>query len=178
MVKEYANAGLAENWAFARKFNEILNSAGINLGDSRNNLNRLFILSSAADAKEIAKDEKKGLYSIVKAMTEGSAANQLSGANLYDGTLWFNKETSDWTLAHAFAVLVLEEKTADSSLKAFKAAVKAKEAAEYKCAEFAKAFAPAEKVKKAAKKAAKKDKAEKSEKPAKKEKKATAKKAK
>ena len=178
MVKEYADAGLAENWAFARKFNEILNSAGINLGDSRNNLNRLFILSSAADAKEIAKDEKKGLYSIVKAMTEGPAANQLSGANLYDGTLWFNKETSDWTLAHAFAVLVLEEKTADSSLKAFKAAVKAKEAAEYKCAEFAKAFAPAEKVKKAAKKAAKKDKAEKSEKPAKKEKKATAKKAK
>ncbi|MBQ5998227.1 MAG: hypothetical protein IJL70_02005, partial [Treponema sp.] len=64
-----------------------------------------------------------------------------------------------------------EEKTAESSLKAFKTVVKAKEAAEYKCAEFVKHFAPVEKVKKPAKKACKTDKAEK---PAKK---ATAKKA-
>ena len=172
MVKELASLGLAEKWAFARKFAEYLTSAGINLGDTRNNINRLFILSTVCNAAAIAKDEKTALYKIVKLMCEGEKAVTLTGANCYDGVVWFNKETSDWTLAHGFAVALMDEKNEDAAVKAFATLVKAKDNAEYKCEEFLKPFAPKEKTaKKTAAKATKKAKdnsEKKSEKPAKK----------
>ena len=172
MVKELASLGLAEKWAFARKFAEYLTSAGINLGDTRNNINRLFILSTVCNAAAIAKDEKTALYKIVKLMCEGEKAVTLTGANCYDGVVWFNKETSDWTLAHGFAVALMDEKNEDAAVKAFATLVKAKDNAEYKCEEFLKPFAPKEKAaKKTAAKATKKakdDSEKKSEKPAKK----------
>lgn len=162
MVKEYAVNGFAETWAFARKFSDYLSSNGINLGDSRGNLGRLFVLASACDAKAFVKDQKTALYSIVKLLTESDKAKMLTGANLYDGTVWFNKEISDWTLAHGFALAMLEEKEAEASLEAFNALVKAKDKAEYKCDLFIKPFAP-----KTEKKAVKTKKSEKAEKPAK-----------
>ena len=172
MVKELASLGFAEKWAFARKFAEYLTSAGINLGDTRNNINRLFILSTVCNAAAIAKDEKTALYEIVKLMCEGEKAVTLTGANCYDGIVWFNKETSDWTLAHGFAVALMDEKNEDAAVKAFATLVKAKDNAEYKCEEFLKPFAPKEKAaKKTAAKATKKAKdnsEKKSEKPAKK----------
>lgn len=142
MVKEYAEKGFAEKWAFARKFDEYLSSNGINLGDAQGNINRLFVLSTVCNAKEIAKEEKKALYKIVKLLTDSDKARMLTGANLYDGTVWFNKETCDWTLAHGFAIALLEEKGSEEVLKAFGTVIKAKEKAEYKCTEFIKPFAP------------------------------------
>ena len=168
MVEEYAKAGLAERWAFARKFAEYLGAAGINLGDSRNNINRLLIVSGATDGAAIAKDEKKALYTLVHLLCDSSYARTLTGANAFNGTVWFNKETTDWTLAHAFAVLLLDEKNESDILKAFDTAVKAKDKAEYKCEEFVKPFAPVEKKASKAKKSVEKSaKAEKAEKPAK-----------
>lgn len=147
---------------FARKFSDYLSLNGINLGDSRGNIGRLFVLASACDAKAFVKDQKTALYNIVKLLTESDKAKMLTGANLYDGTVWFNKEISDWTLAHGFALAMLEEKEAEASLEAFNALVKAKDKAEYKCDLFIKPFAP-----KTEKKAVKTKKSEKAEKPAK-----------
>lgn len=162
MVKEYAEKGFAEKWAFARKFSDYLSSNGINLGDSRGNIGRLFILSSVCNAKAIEKDEKSALYNIVKLLTESEKAKMLTGANLYDGTVWFNKETCDWTLAHGFALALLEEKEEKTTLEAFSALAKAKDKAEYKCDLFIKPFAP-----KTSKSKAKSEKTKKAEHPAK-----------
>ena len=149
MVKEYAEAGLAETWAFARKFTEFLNSNGINLGDSYNNINRLLVLAKSAKAESFAKDEKKALYELTSLLCESPYARALTGANSFNGVVWFNKETSDWTLAHAFALALLDDKNEAETLAAFQDVVKAKDKAEYKCEEWVKPFAP-----KVAKKAA------------------------
>lgn len=162
MVEEYAKIGLAEKWAFARKFAEYLGASGINLGDARNNINRLLLLSSATDSAAIAKDEKKALYELLSLMCEGPASRALTGANGYNGIVWFNKETTDWTLAHAFAILLLSGKNESEVLKAFDTVIKAKDKAEYKCEEFVKVFAPAEKKAAKAKKSVKAEKKEKS----------------
>ncbi len=167
MVKEYAENGLAEVWAFARKFADYLSSNGINLGDARNNINRLFVLSTVFCGKAIAKDEKNALYEILSKMCESGYARMLTGANAFNGVTWFNKETTDWTMTHGFAVALLSDKEEKAVLDAFGTMLKAKEKAEYKCEEFIKPFAP--KVAKAKKTA--KAKAEKPAKAAKAEKK-------
>ncbi len=158
MVKEYAEKGLAEKWAFARKFSGYFSSYGINLGDAKGNISRLFALSEVCDVKAIEKDEKTALYKIVKFLTESKYAKMLTGANLYDNTLWFNKETSDWTIFHTFALLLLQDADEKAIFNAFETLIKAKDKAEYKCDIFIKPFAPKQaKTKTAKEKIAKSD---------------------
>ena len=147
MVKEYAVNGFAVTWALGRKFADYLSSNGINLGDSRNNITRLFVLSEDFSGKLITKDEKKALFQILSKMCESGYAKMLTGANSFNGVTWFNKETTEWTIAHGFAVALLEGKNEEEILKAFETILKAKDKAEYKCEEFIKPFAPKVKAK-------------------------------
>ena len=163
MVKEYAKAGLAEKWAFARKFNEYFQSAGAAKCDVRYELAKIFALSKAIDVKLIEKDAKEASYKLVKAIAEDETAPLLSGANAFNGVIWFNKEVIDASIINAFATALLDSSAEEDILKCYASILSAKDKAGYKCEEFVKVFAPA---KKAAKKAEKKsDSKEKESKP-------------
>ena len=145
MVKEYAKAGLAEKWAFARKFNEYFQSAGAAKCDVRYELSKIFALSRATDAALMVKDGKAASYKLVKALADDDTAPLLSGANSFNGTVWFNKEVVESSIRVAFATALLDSKEEEAILKVFKTVLKAKEDSGYKCDEFVKPFAPEEK---------------------------------
>lgn len=89
-------------------------------------------------------------------MTQGEYAASLSGANVFNGIAWFNKELSDASLINATLVALIEDKEEEAVLAQYAALLSAKEKAEYKCQEFIKPFAPkAEKPKAKAKSSAK-----------------------
>ncbi len=145
MVMEYAKAGLAEKWAFARKFNEYFQSAGAAKCDVRYELSKIFALSRATDAALMVKDGKAASYKLVKALADDDTAPLLSGANAFNGTVWFNKEVVESSIRVAFATALLDSKEEEAILKVFKTVLKAKEDSGYKCDEFVKPFAPEEK---------------------------------
>ena len=152
MVKEYAQNGLAERWALARKLYEYFQSAGACTFDIKQELHKLFALSRVSSPKDIAKDAKKAAYLLVSLMTQGEYAASLSGANVFNGIAWFNKELSDASLINATLVALIEDKEEEAVLAQYAALLSAKEKAEYKCQEFIKPFAPkAEKPKAKAK---------------------------
>ena len=142
MVKEYAQNGLAERWALARKLYEYFQSAGACTFDIKQELHKLFALSRVSSPKDIAKDAKKAAYLLASLMTQGEYAASLSGANVFNGIAWFNKELSDASLINATLVALIEDKEEEAVLAQYAALLSAKEKAEYKCQEFIKPFAP------------------------------------
>ena len=177
MVKEYAQNGLAERWALARKLYEYFQSAGACTFDIKQELHKLFALSRVSSPKDIAKDAKKAAYLLASLMTQGEYAASLSGANVFNGIAWFNKELSDASLINATLAALIEDKEEEAVLAQYAALLSAKEKAEYRCQEFIKPFAPkAEKPKAKAKSSAKTPKTPEKEKPAEKGKKAKSKK--
>lgn len=145
LVKEYADNNLADRWAFARKLHEYFGAAGACKCDMRHELTKLFALATVSCPAAMAKDDKKAAYDIVKLLSEGDKAYLLSGANNYNGTVWFNKELCENSIVSVIALALLAEKEEEAVLDEFKALVKAMNAAEYKCEEFLKPFAPKEK---------------------------------
>ena len=157
MVKEYAQNGLAERWAFARKLHEFFQGAHACTCDMRYELYKIFALSCVTESKEIVKDAKKAAFRLVSLMTQGEYASALSGANCFNGTSWFNKELSDAALITATVIALAENQEEAAILAHYKSVLSAKEKAEYKCQEFITPFAPkAEKPKTTASAKAKK----------------------
>ena len=154
LVKEYAENGLAERWAFARKLHEYFGAAGACKCDMRHELTKVFTLASVSDSTLIAKDEKKAAYEVIRLLTESNKAYILSGANRFNDVVWFNKEVCESSVITVIALALLAEKEEEDVLKMFSTLAKAMDAAEYKCAEFIKPFAPKEVKKSSAKKAA------------------------
>nr|MDE5899501.1 alpha-amylase [Treponemataceae bacterium] len=146
MVKEYADAQLAERWAVVRKLDEYFQSAGASCCDIRPALSRLFAFAGVAPADAMAKDGKKAAYAVVSRMTQGCLASALSGANRFNNIVWFNKEASDVSLVYAFALALApaSEAQAAAALKVYADVLDAKVKAEYRCEEFLRPFAPKE----------------------------------
>ena len=144
LVKEYADRGLADRWAFARKLHEYFGAAGACKCDMRHELSKLFALATVSDADSMSKDLKKAAYQIVKLLTESPKAYILSGANRFNDVVWFNKEVCESSVINSIVLALLAEKDEEAILKEFSTLVTAMNGAEYKCAEFIKPFAPKE----------------------------------
>ncbi len=144
LVKEYADRGLADRWAFARKLHEYFGAAGACKCDMRHELTKLFALATVSDADSMSKDLKKTAYQIVKLLTESPKAYILSGANRFNDVVWFNKEVCESSVINSIILALLAEKDEEAILKEFSTLVTAMNGAEYKCAEFIKPFAPKE----------------------------------
>lgn len=145
MVKEYAEMGFAQKWALNRKIHEYFSGAGACKCDMKYELSRLFSVAEIALSKTSEKDEKKLAHKIVSFLTEGEKANLLTGANSFNGTVWFNKELAEKSLSDVFVLYLLESKDEKEILDLFAKIVKAMQNAEYKCEEWLKPFAPKEK---------------------------------
>lgn len=145
MVKEYAEMGFAQKWALNRKIHEYFSGAGACKCDMKYELSRLFSVAEIALSKTSEKDEKKLAHKIVSFLTEGEKANLLTGANSFNGTVWFNKELAEKSLSDVFVLYLLESKDEKEILDLFAKIVKAMQNAEYKCEEWIKPFAPKEK---------------------------------
>ena len=145
MVKEYVKVGLADAWALARKFNEFFQNAGAATCDVRYELSKIFALSKVMDIALMEKDAKTGASKLVMALGEDETAPLLSGANAFNGVVWFNKEVIDSSIVNAFALALLDSTDEEAILKQYASVLSAKDAAGYKCEELVKAFAPAKK---------------------------------
>ena len=91
------------------------------------------------------KDAKNGASKLVMALGENETAPLLSGANAFNGVVWFNKEVIDSSIVNAFALALLDSTDEEAILKQYASVLSAKDAAGYKCEELVKAFAPAKK---------------------------------
>ncbi len=165
----------AFTWSLARKFTEYMQSAGIQIQNQRGILERSFALLQCARLATDSAKAKKSAYEVLSLICESPYAYMLSGANYFDGIKWFNKEKADSALYYVAVNMLLSKAgatgaSAEGALAFYQLLAKAKDKAEYKCADFIKPFAPKKPVKKAeAKKASGTDKtkkAAKTEKPA------------
>ena len=110
----------------------------------------MFEIAKVSCCKEIAKDAKKAAYDFVAMLTSGAKAKILSGANEFNGVVWFNKELLEASIIlHAVLALICE-KEEEAVLEQYKTLLGASQKAEYKCENLLKPFAP--KVAKAASK--------------------------
>ena len=148
MVSPYCRQGLSEKWGLERKFSQLFRIESLSKKDCRNVLKKVFLFSeNTKNLKFSEKDVKTSAYKIVKLLTSGKQAWELSGANEFDHTVWFNKEKLDENLALYFAVILLEnEKQEANVISLYKKLCTAKEKAGYKCAEFERPFAPKKKA--------------------------------
>lgn len=126
---EYAENALAEKWNFGRKINQFL---GRNL---KNLLIKTVLLSSYSSSQNLPKDEKQIANKIVKLLVDEKYAFALSGANLFDGVKWFNKERLEESLNEIFMFMSLNAKTEKlpEVFKLYKKICSAKLKAAYKC---------------------------------------------
>ncbi|MCQ2578606.1 MAG: alpha-amylase family glycosyl hydrolase [Treponema sp.] len=148
LVAPYLRNGLSEKWGLERKFSEFFRIESLSKKDVRQTLKKVFLFcENAGNLKFTEKDVKTTAYKIVTLLTSGKQSWELSGANEFDHIFWFNKEKLDENLALYFAVILLEkEKQETNVLSLYKKLCTAKEKAGYKCAEFARPFAPKEKA--------------------------------
>ena len=165
MVREYAHYGFVSDWAMPRKFHELYQSLGLCKCDMRFELDKMFEVAKVSCCKEIAKDAKKAAYDFVAMLTSGTKARMLSGANEFNGVVWFNKELLEASIIlHAVLALICEKEEA-AVLEQYKTLLGASQKAEYKCENLLKPFAP-KVAKTAAKSSVKKSAAKSSEKSA------------
>lgn len=126
---EYAENGFAEKWNFGRKINQFLQK------DLKNFLIKAILLSSYSSSQNLPKEENQIANKIVKLLIDGKYAFALSGANLFDGVKWFNKERLEESLNEIFMFMLLNAKPAKVSevFKLYKKICSAKLKAAYKC---------------------------------------------
>lgn len=142
MVREYAHYGFVENWAVSRKFHELFQRLGLCKCNMRFELDKMFEIAKVSCCKEIAKDAKKAAYDFVAMLTSGAKAKILSGANEFNGVVWFNKELLEASIIlHAVLALICE-KEEEAVLEQYKTLLGASQKAEYKCENLLKPFAP------------------------------------
>lgn len=170
LVNEYAVCGLAEKWAFARKFANLFAQIGLLKSDIRHSLTKVFALAPSVKIVKLAKADKKELVSLIKVMCKCQNANLLSGANSFNGITWFNKETIENSFVFAFTIAFINciASQVEPILKSFSIVAKAKEKAEYQCEKLIEEFDASEKKSSSKKESKKTEKAEKKEKPVKK----------
>lgn len=133
---EYAENGFAEKWNFGRKINQFLQK------DLKNFLIKTILLSSYSSSEKLPKEEKLIANKIVNLLVGGKYAFSLSGANLFDNVLWFNKERLEESLNELILFMLLNAKSAKVSevLKLYKKICAAKLKSAYKCNLLLKAF--------------------------------------
>jgi len=142
---EYAENGCAEAWNLGRKFNEYLKKAEIiKLEDDKRNLFKKFLFLSSQITLNKAKT--------AQLLVEGKYAAALSGANKYDGVVWFNKELIENSINVLFLMKLLNagEKKQPEFFKMYKEICAAKLKAAYKCDLFTGEFLPKKKFSKKA----------------------------
>ncbi len=138
---------------FARKFDEFVKEMEAskeikecwkNGYDAKKELTRLFILSSTGVTEKTTKKKEEAF---VKTIIKGNYSGLLSGANCFDNIWWFNKETSDYSLALFTSLKLLGAKKSQEEeiLTMYKELSKAKTKAAYKCDLFTKQFESAKK---------------------------------
>ena len=146
LCAEYSQNSLAEKWNLGRKLNSYLQK------DFAYALKKLFKISPLGKSSKLPKNSKKVAFEIIDFLVRGKFAKNLSGANYFDGTLWFNKELLEENLNLVFAQMLLNAKKSKlpSVFELYRTICKAKDEAEYKAELFVKPFAPVNKTKKSA----------------------------
>lgn len=150
---EYAENGFAEKWNFGRKINQFLQK------DLKNFLTKTVLLSSYSSSENLPKEEKLVANKIVNLLVGGKYSKILSGANLFDNILWFNKERLEESLNVLILFMLLSAKTTKvpEVFKLYKKICSAKLKSAYKCNLLLKAFEiEPKKAKKETKKASEK----------------------
>ena len=146
LCAEYSQNSLADKWNLGRKLNSYLQK------DFAYALKKLFKISPLGKSSKLPKNSKKVAFEIIDFLVRGKFAKNLSGANYFDGTLWFNKELLEENLNLVFAQMLLNAKKSKlpSVFELYRTICKAKDEAEYKAELFVKPFAPVNKTKKSA----------------------------
>ncbi len=144
---EYSRNTLADKWNLARKLNSYMKK------DLTYDFKKAFKLIPLADSSKLPKDEKKIAYKIVDFLVRGRFAKNLSGANYFDNTLWFNKELLEENLNLVFVFMLLNSQKSKipAVFDLYKTVCEAKDKAEYKAELFVKQFEPLKKAEKSAK---------------------------
>lgn len=147
IISEISKSGFAEKWSLDRKFAEIFREWGNQSPNLQNIFRRILILSKVtknlkASKLGTLKEDKIAGNVIVTEIMGGNHAWMMAGCNEYNGIRWFNKELSDQSLYLAHVALIVEESSANQEkiLRLYKKIHAAKDAAEYKCADFEKVF--------------------------------------
>ena len=157
----FAETGYAEEWNFARKFNELQNDFSKEYENKSNyekpfipslrtDLIKLFALAKVSNCAKLSPtnktkyvaEQKTLALSVAKTLVQEKYANILSGINNFDNIWWFNKELSDESLAiwTTLALLFASPKQTPEVLKLYKLLGSAKLKAAYKCQLFVQAF--------------------------------------
>lgn len=133
---EYAENGFAEKWNFGRKINQFLQK------DLKNFLIKNVLLSSYSSSENLPKEEKLVANKIVNLLASGKYSKILSGVNLFDNILWFNKERLEESLNVLILFMLLSAKTTKvpEVFKLYKKICSAKLKSAYKCNLLIKAF--------------------------------------
>ena len=144
LTADFAETGLAQNWALGRKLSQFLKAENIVQNEDRFTFIKLFILASASSTEGIAKDAKKSALSIVELLVNSPNAGALSGANTFDNIRWFNKEVIESSLNQIVLLMLLDAKESEvlQILSLYKTLQTAKLKAAYKCELLIKQFAP------------------------------------
>ncbi len=147
----YSETGYAKEWSLGRKFDEALRRNKI-VEENQNYralLTKLFVLASVSNVSVTEKEMVKSAYKVVSLLVDSDYAYMLAGANTFDNIKWFNKETTDYSLAVLIMLFALTGKQSyEQVCEFYKLLANAKLKAAYKCNLFLKPFAP--KVKKPA----------------------------
>ncbi len=143
LMSDFAVNGFAAECEIFRKFSCLLAEYKATFS-ARELLRKIFILSSLYGRVEDGGDVKKMSFRIVHELVEGRNAALLSGANCFDNVWWFNRETSDMSLALAkmSALLEADEDSVPEVMKLFRKIDSSKTKAAYRCALFVAEFSP------------------------------------
>ncbi len=143
LMSDFALNGFAAECEIFRKFSSLLAEYKVTFS-ARGLLRKIFILSSLYGRVEDGGDVKKMSFRIVHELVEGRNAALLSGANCFDNVWWFNRETSDMSLALAkmSALLESDEASVPDVMKLFRKIDSSKTKAAYRCALFIAEFSP------------------------------------
>jgi len=144
LTADFAETGLAANWAFGRKLSQFLKAEQIVENEDRYTFIKLFILASVSSTTGLEKDSKKLALNIVELLVNSNNAGGLSGANTFDNIRWFNKEVIEASLNQIVLLMLLDAKAAQvpAILALYKTLQTAKLKAAYKCELLLKQFMP------------------------------------
>lgn len=144
LTADFAETGLAANWAFGRKLSQFLKAEQIVENEDRYTFIKLFILASVSSTTGLEKDSKKLALNIVELLVNSNNAGGLSGANTFDNIRWFNKEVIESSLNQIVLLMLLDAKAAQvpAILALYKTLQTAKLKAAYKCELLLKQFMP------------------------------------
>ncbi len=131
-------------WGFTRKLSEILSRSGVINSEIRNIWDRIFVCMRILGMNFGASAFVKSTYEVAKLFVESEYSRLLSGANVYNGIRWFNKECIESSFWYGLASNAMRSQRVlrDQIYRLFRTLEASKELAEYKCDNFTSAVKP------------------------------------